>query len=377
MITVLHLITCLDVGGAETLLHDLVVRSDRSMFRHVVVSMLDKGPIGERMRSSGITVYALGMHRGQPTVDAALEFRSILRSESPDILQTWLYHADLLGTLSVRLWGGPPLVWSIHAANMDMSDYRRLSRWVRRGCSWLSGIPNVIIANTEVSRSDHLKLGYHPQQWKLVPNGFDVGKFHIDPLARSSVRQELGLGEDVLLIGMFARYAPQKDHATFLCAAAELLQTEQSVHFVLAGNGINPENHDLSALLTSLDLRDHVHLLGLRRDVARLNAAMDIVSLSSAYGESFSNSIAEAMACGVPCVVTETGFPPHLVGDTGAVVPPRDSHALAEAWREMIAVGAEERKRRGLCARQRIEENYTLDRMVKGYEETYLSLFAN
>ena len=336
--------------------------------------MLGEGVVGERIRTAGISVYTLGMRRGRPSIRAVWQLRSILGQEHPAIMQTWMYHADLLGTLVGALTRRPPLIWCVHAAKLDVTQYRRLTGWTIRFCVWLSRLPRVVVVNSEATYRDHLNLGYRPRQWKTIANGFDLGKFKPDPSARSSLRKELNLSSETLLIGLIARYDPMKDHSTFLQAAAKLAQVEPNVHFVLAGGGVTDQNATLAVQIDRLQLRPRVHLLGLRADMPRINAALDIASSSSSFGESFSNSTAEAMACGVPCVVTDVANLPHLIGDTGLAVPLKDPAALAKGWRQLMAMGQQERQRLGQRARRRIEQHYSLDRMVRGYEELYLSL---
>ncbi len=374
LITVLHLVTGLNMGGAEVLLFDLVSRSDRSTFKHIVVSMLDEGVFGSRIRDNGIVVHCLNMKRGHPSAKSLLRLLSILHDEQPDLIQTWMYHADLLGAIVSGFYRRIPLIWCLHAAELDVSQYGNLTDWTRRLCIRLSWMPAVVTANSEITHRNHVDLGYRPRQWKLIPNGFDLDKFRPDSDARVSLRDELGLTDDAMLIGLIARYDPMKDHTTFLRGAALLHQMEPRVQFVLAGGGVTYENEYLAGLVEELGLQDCVRMLGIRTDISRVTAALDIATSSSSFGESFSNSIAEAMACGVPCVVTDVANLPFLVGDTGVVVPPQNPNALANGWWEMISVGFQDRRLIGLKARTRIELKFSLEQMISGYEELYHSL---
>jgi glycosyltransferase involved in cell wall biosynthesis len=185
----------------------------------------------------------------------------------------------------------------------------------------------------------------------------------------------MSLSAGAVLIGMIARYHLVKDHATFLEAASLLLKSHNQVHFVLAGSGVDMNNAQLRELLSRYDMSPHVHLLGHRKDIARLSAAMDIVSLSS-YCEGFPNAIGEAMACGVPCVATNVGDSALVVGDTGLIVPPRDPYALADAWKELIDMGIEHRQTLGMRARQRVVEKFSLDTIASQYETLYTELLS-
>lgn len=372
MITVLHLITGLSAHGAETMLYKLVARSDRGRFRHVVVSLTNVGTLGERLTALGVPLYTLGMRRGLPNPAAALRFLTLLRRVSPDVVQTWLYHADLLGLLSLLVRRGRvPVVWNIRS-----SYHPGLKSAVAKLCARLSALPTVVVVNSEAGRAIHADLGYHPRRWELIPNGFDLQTLAPDAAARESVRRELGLPGDARLIGLVARLDPQKDHRTFVQAAGILSRRRPEVHFLLVGQGITLKNTTLRQIIEAEGLLGKVHLLGERQDIHRLNAALDIASLSSVYGEGFPNVVGEAMACGVPCVVTDVGDSATIVGDTGRVVPLRDPHALAAAWQELLELGAEEGLALQRRARERIETFFSLDRIVRQYEEMYARLAA-
>ena len=373
VIRVMHLITSLSLGGAQTALSRLVIGLNGVRIASSAVSMTEVGPLGERLQAQGVPVHVLGMRRGQPSPAGLIKLVRLLRRERPHILQTWLYHADLFGLLAAQLAHLPLVVWNVRASNMDMTHYRRLSGWTVKACTWLSGIPKTVVVNSEAGRAFHVQIGYHPQRWVLIPNGVDLHKFRPDPALRADVRRELGLESNALLVGLLARFDPMKDHATFLRAAGLLARTEPAVHFLLAGERMTHDNVALSEMIIQEKLEAQVHLLGLRPDPPRLMAALDIFALSS-VSEGFPNVVAEAMACGVPGVVTNVGDSASIVAETGVVVPPRDPTTLAEGWRTLIALGAQGRQQLGRAASERVRRHYSLEAMVQRYEDLYLSL---
>lgn len=368
MITVLHLITGLDTGGTEMMLYKLVERSDPVRFRHVVVSLTDVGSVGQRITALGIRVYSLRMRRGVPDPRALWRLRAVLLRMRPDVLQTWLYHADLLGVLGATLVR-TPLVWNIRSTLHH--DLGHVVEVVAKLCAWLSRVPAGVVTNSETAKVMHSQLGYRPKQWMVIPNGFDTERFSPDPAARRAVCRELGVSDDSVLIGLVARFHPMKDHQTFLRAAGLLGQRNQEPHFVLIGRGITSDNATLRESIKASGVGDCVSLLGERADLSRLTSALDIATCCSTYGESFPNVIGEAMACAVPCVVTDIGDAARIVGDTGRVIPSRDPQALASAWQELIELGPEGRRELGWRARGRIVERYSLDSVVQQYETLY------
>jgi glycosyltransferase involved in cell wall biosynthesis len=195
----------------------------------------------------------------------------------------------------------------------------------------------------------------------VVANGIDVDRFKPDPAARVLVRRELGLDGDSMVLAHVARVDPMKDHGNLLTAVTKV----PDMRVLLVGTGTE-----------HLPQAPNVVRLGRRNDVARLLAAADLVVSSSAFGEGFSNALAEGMACGLPAVATEVGDAAMIVGDTGLLVPPRDPQMLAAAIRTLAEEGAEARAQRGARARCRIAENFALSRAVERYAELYASLGA-
>jgi glycosyltransferase involved in cell wall biosynthesis len=374
MIKVVHLITSLDSGGAEMMLVKLLTGIDRARFTGCVVSMTDRGRLVDTIQSLRIPVHTLGFRRGVPSLRGFLEFLSLLRRERPHILQTWLYHADLMGLVGSRLCAVPRLAWNLRSSHVDMTCYSRLSGVVLRAAAHLARWPDVVIVNSHAGKASHTSLGYHPRKWAVIPNGFDVKRYQPDRDARVDVRRELGCRPDAPLIGLVARYDPMKDHETFLRAAALITKRTPEVRFVLVGRDVDGRNQTLVRTIAALGLDKVVSLLGERTDVPRIMASLDLFSLSSAFGEGSPNVVGEAMACGVPCVVTDVGDAARIVGETGTVVPPRSPAALADAWSALLALGAGERARLGGAARRRIEADFALPDIVARYESLYEEL---
>ncbi|MFH0787165.1 MAG: glycosyltransferase [Pseudomonadota bacterium] len=374
-IKVLHLITDLDPGGAEIMLFKLLSAMNRDIFDNLVVSMTDIGPIGKKIEKLAVPVWSLKMRRGVPSWKGLKTYWGILARNKPDIIQTWMYHADLLGALAGKNKRTSKLIWNIRCSNMDFSHYRRLTFWVVKLCAWFSSFPDAVIVNSKQGQEHHHELGYHPKRWELIPNGFDLQNFIIDPQARREVRQELGLEENSILIGMIARFDPMKDHQVFLAAATQLVHENTAIFFLLVGEGVTVENSLFRSYLNKDQLGGRLFLLGYRDDVAKLNASLDLAT-SSSCGEGFPNAIGEAMACGVPCVVTDTGDSAYLVGETGISVPPRDPEALAEGWVRLIDMKETGRKALGMAARERIDRFFSIGKVAAQYEALYRRILS-
>ncbi|MGQ3684441.1 MAG: glycosyltransferase family 4 protein [Candidatus Loosdrechtia sp.] len=374
-VSILHIITGLSVGGAETMLYKLLSRIDRNVFTNQVISLTNKGPLAEKIESQGVPVEALGMCRGMPDPVRVWKLSRSIRNKRPDIIQTWMYHADLIGGLAAKFAGHFPIVWNIRHSNLDAKANKKTTIWTAKACALFSGkIPVRIVSCAESSRDVHVGIGYHSGKMLVIPNGFDLEGFRPDTEAKVSVRRELGLETDALLVGMVGRFDLQKDHQNLVLAAKYLKEQGIDVFFVLCGRGVANNNEMLTGWIREAGLTDRFFLLGFRDDIPRLTAALDIACLSSAFGEGFPNVLGEAMACEIPCVATDVGDSANIIGDTGRVVPPKNPVALGKALKELVCMGYEGRAGLGRSARKRIRERFELSKVVKRYEELYMGL---
>lgn len=378
---IIHVITTLGTGGAEMMLLKLLSNINRDLFDSEVITLIDVGPVGEKIHALGIPVKALGMRRGIPDPRGVLRLVKLLKKRRPHLLQTWMYHADLIGGLAARLVGNIPVTWGIHHSTLTLEGNKRTTIWTAKICACLSRmIPEKIVCCSEASKYVHAKLGYVSKKMIVIPNGFDLEAFRPEAEARLSVRRELGISPEAFVIGLVGRFDPQKDHRNFITAAGILINSmgeiKPEIHFVLCGNKITWENWELAEPITKAGLRHRFHLLGRRDDLPRLNAALDISS-SSSYSEGFPSVLGEAMACGVSCVATDVGDSALIVGSTGRVVPPKNPEALASAWRELIQMDLGERAALGAAARQRVLEKFNLPTIVGRYETLYQEIIGS
>jgi glycosyltransferase involved in cell wall biosynthesis len=288
------------------------------------------------------------------------------------VLMTWLYHADFLGTVAAALGPRTQLVWNIRCADMDLSKYGYVSRVLPHVLARIARRPAVVVANSEAGRHIHEQYGYAPRRWEILPNGFDMQSFRPDPARGASMRAALGIDPAAPVVGLFARFDPMKDHATFLNAAEILVRARPDLLFLLAGRGTDSAAFD-TLIGDRAELRGRLILLGERRDVPELMAATDIVVCSS-LTEGFPNTIGEAMASGVPCVSTDVGDAAALIGDTGAVVAKADPPALAQKLKEFLDMAPQARAALGAAARQRIEQKFSLQAVAARYAVLFREL---
>lgn len=361
-IRVLHVITGLGLGGAENMLTSLVLRSADAGMVPSVVSLVPGGENVARIRAAGVPVCDLGMQRGRPDPRAVRKLALAIRAAQPQVIQSWMYHADLLALAARAILPRnerPRLVWGVRCSDMDVSRYGPALRLIIATCARLSARPDAVLVNSHAGRAVHEKLGYRPRRFEVVENGIDTERFRPDPAARTEMRQALGLAPDAIVLAHVARRDPMKDHETFLAALNRL------PYVTGLAIGLGTE---------SLPERPNLRRLGARTDMPRLLAASDFIVSSSAFGEGFPNVLAEGMATGAPAIATDVGDAAHIVGDTGRIVKPRDAEALAWAIGELAAEDAEARAARRAGARARIEAAYPLARAAESYAALYRGL---
>jgi glycosyltransferase involved in cell wall biosynthesis len=353
---VLHVITSLQTGGAETQLATLAIANHAAGRRVAVVSLTPGGVHRERLRIAGVPVLDLGLRRGQASPLSVLRLATVIRTMRPSVLQSWMYHADLLSTVAwllARRWRATRLYWGVRCSDLDMARYgARLVRIVRF-CARLSRLPSAVVANSEIGRDVHRRLGYRAKAFPVIDNGIDTDLYRPDPEARATLRADYALDPDTPLIAVVARVDPMKDYLTFIQALDRL----PGVHAIAVGERTN-ELPDTDRLLR-FGRRDDVHLL---------LAGCDVIVSSSAFGEGFSNALAEGMACGLPAVATNVGDAARLIGDCGRTVPPRDPPALADAIQAVLDADP---RALGVRARARVVEDFSVARMVDAFNRMH------
>lgn len=372
----MFVITGLSTGGAENMLSKLLSAMDRAEFDPVVLSLRDHGTMGSRIEKLGIKVFDIDVRGEIPSLTGILRLRRVVRQVRPDLIQGWMYHGNLAAWLAARM--APvrvPLAWNIRHTIYDLKKEKPITAQVIRVGARLSSTPSRIVYNATVSARLHEKFGYDPSRTVVLPNGFDCERFRPSIEARAGLKRELGVSEDATLIGMVSRYHRVKDHGNYLRAAGMLAARRSDLEFVLVGKGLDPGNGELLKAIDEQGLGGRVHLLGERHDIPYITAGLDIAT-SSSWAEAFPNVVGEAMACGVPCVVTDVGDSSVIVGETGVAVPPRDSAALAAGWGKLLDFSPEQRLRLGAAARQRVVEKYSLASIARQYETMFRAILG-
>jgi glycosyltransferase involved in cell wall biosynthesis len=371
MMRVLHVITGLDLGGAESALAKVAGCLGGQGVHSSVVSLSRPGEMGRRLADTGVPVRDVGITRGRVSIPGLRRLRAVVRQADPDVLHGWMYHGNLAATLAVAARRSPPpLIWSIRQSLYALRDEPLLTRAVIRGGALLSSHADTIVYNSELSRRHHAAAGYSEARTLVIPNGFDLQSFRRDPIAREALRIRMSWDAATTVVCCVARYHPVKNHSGLLAAFGAVRASAPAARLLLIGSGMDESNGELARLVSRHDLRGSIDLVGETKEVAAWLSAADLFCLPS-VAEGFPNVVGEAMACELPCVVTDVGDNSRLLGGTGWLAPRGDASALRRALAEAVSATPAERASRGRLARQRIEGCFSLPSVAQSYLELY------
>lgn len=368
---VLNIITGLKGGGAEAVLYRLATNDVRNT--HIVISLMDEGKYGALLKNCGIDVFCLNMPKGRLTLVGIVKLWRVLREHRSDIVQTWMYHADLLGGVVARLAGIRNVFWNIRHADLEPGDSSMATILIARICARLSDVvPKKIVCCAERAMHVHAELGYSKAKMVVIGNGYQLGEFKPNVNWAENIRREFGL-PNVLVLGMVGRFEALKDHENLFKSLALVRQRSVNFKVFLVGENMDANNRRVLAWLETYQLTESVLLLGQRGDIPQIMNALDIHLLSSS-SEAFPNVLAEAMACGTPCITTDVGDAAMIVGDTGWVVPPKRPELLAQAIDSALnewQTNAQAWGKRQQSCRRRITENFSLEKMIDSYHSVW------
>lgn len=360
------------VGGAEMMLLKILKNLNKNLYQPSVISLTTLGDLGQSIINIGIPVYAVGLTKSLNLPFKILKMFWLLNQIRPSIVHSWMYHADLIGGLLAYILRVKFIVWCLRNSGLSKNRNKRSTQLIVKFCSYLSHIiPDRIVSCSKVAVFNHESLGYSSEKFTVIPNCFNLNEFKPDSSYKSVLCKELNIPNTCKFVGIVGRYDPQKNHIGFLESAFYVVQNHPKVQFVLVGSGIDHNNKSLMSKIYELGLHDHCHLLGLRKDIAKIMTSFDVLVSSSSWGEGFPNVVGEAMSCGVPCVVTDVGDSSFIVGEAGIVVSINDTKALANGINNILYLNIREYNLLCASARSRIEKKFNITKIVQEYESIY------
>ena len=366
------LIRRLTIGGAERQLVELSTGLDRNIFDVTVLCFYRGGEFVEELAKANIPVISLNKKGRWDIFRFLWRLRAMLRKIQPDVIHSYMTGANLVATLLKPVLPPTRIVWGIESAYIDHANYSWLERVTSPLEIILSRLPELIVFNSFAGRELHQSAGFARSRAVVIHNGINTERFAPNRKSGLLLRESWRIPNGALLIGIVGRVNPIKDHTTFLRAAAIFARSRPEARFICIGGGPRKYADELQALGRQLGLTDRVIWPGFVGDMPAAYNALDLCC-SSSYGEGTSNAIAEAMACAVPCVVTNVGDSAFIVGDTGIVVPPKDPEALAAGWTALLNLMTQN-PLLGNAARARIESRLSLSALIRDTSQALLAL---
>jgi glycosyltransferase involved in cell wall biosynthesis len=366
---VVFLIRDLNYGGAQRQLVTLVKALHQEDCLDVtVLHFYSGGPLLKDLIDRGIPTISLEKQERWDVLGFFSRLFWHLKRIQPDVLHGYLGESNIAAIFMKPFFPSTRIIWGIRGSNTPSGRYGWLGNLLSLLERLLSSFTDLIIVNSHTGKTDYLDRGYAPDKMVVISNGIDTERFQPDSEAGAKVRSEWGISENTILIGLVGRLSPMKDHPTFLQAAALLSKEREDVRFVCVGVGDENYAKELYQLADDLGISEKIIWAGGRSDMPAVFNALNIACSSSSDGEGFPNVVGEAMACGVPCVVTDVGDSAWIVGDKGIVVPPKNPEALAAGWNSLLNLALTDKLALAEKARKTIVEKFSVKNLVRETE---------
>lgn len=366
----LHIITTIGIGGAETMLLRLIKHKPDLLKSTIVICLTDNDEIGHILESMGVRVINLGIHNWSSFFKAFFKIKKIIQNEKPDIVHTWMYHANILGGIAAFLAKNKNIIWSIRRSEFTSGESLSTYIVMKIGAMLSNVIPKVIVCVAESGLKNHQSYGYKSDRMIVIPNGFDLEHLKHNPVIRKEIRKELNIYDDEIIIGCVGRFREPKGYEVLIASSIDVIKHNKKVRYLLIGHNLDQQNTILMEWINKTGFTDHFLLLGQKHNIAEYMSAMDIFCLPS-ITEGFPNVVGEAMASALPCVATSVGDVQKITGNNAIVVQPKNKKSLSKGLLEMLNMDNEKRHKMGLRGRIKIEEEYPVKLICEKHYNLY------
>jgi glycosyltransferase involved in cell wall biosynthesis len=368
---ILHIITSLGLGGAESVLYRLVANDKKN--ESVIISLTGHSYYSDLFKSIGVEVYHIDLKNNFLNPKDIFELIFLVKKVSPDIIQTWMYHANLIGGLVSFFFSRKKIYWNLRASFNTKTNTLNSNILFRISVFFSYILPFKIICCSKSVKINHEELGFNKKKMVTINNGYDINYLFDNKKLRQNQHLRFQFNDDMKIFGTAARFHPDKDFHNLLKSFCILKSKGiEKFRLLLVGENVTNQNIELTTLIKNFNLSEHVLLLGVQKNIVEFMNSIDIYVLSS-KSEGFPNVLAEAMACKIPCITTNVGEAKDIVRDHGWVVPSQMPNLLADAL-SCAAFEIENKckwqKRKDEC-RKIIVNNYSLSRMINNYNKIW------
>ncbi|MAH97808.1 MAG: hypothetical protein CMA12_00455 [Euryarchaeota archaeon] len=374
---ILHIISGLNSGGAEGVLCRLVINDKRNT--HYVVSLTNKGFYGKDLEKNKIFLKSLMIKKNIFIFIKFIQLVFLIRHIKPDVVQCWMYHAELFGGLAAKLSGIKKIFWNIRNSDLNPLWSKKSTIYLAKLCSFFSNsVPTKIISCSRKSTITHVHMGYKKNKILLIPNGFDDKKFTFKAQNYLNWREKLKISRKIVVFGFVGRWNSQKDFETLFKAFSNFLSENNNkkiFKLLLIGSQLNSSNKKFLRQIKKYNLNKHIIYLD---ETNRINEVINIIDIgifSSKGNEGFPNVIAEKMLTRIPCIVSDVGDASIIVGNTGWVFKRRDWLDLSRKIKFVynnIYVHKFKWNRKKNESRNRIKNHFSLNKMISDYHKIWV-----
>ncbi len=366
---ILHIISSFGEGGAQAILSNYC-KFGQEKHKLLLISLSSQNVYSENFKDLGINTITLPLSLNLKLFKNLVDLFFIILKFNPDIIQSWLYHADLVASL-YGFFLNKKVIWSIHNSDLPSSSLSFSLKVIIRLNAFLSYFsPKIIICCANSAKNYHTTLKYCKKKLKVIFNGYPFDYFKPSEYTRQIVRKELDIGKKDIFFGMVARYHPVKGHKIFLNAISKALRKNSKIKVIMIGSNVDKNNKELSDLIKKLNLSNTIKLTGSVSNIACYLQALDFCVLPS-YSEGFPNVIVESMACGVPPIASDVGDIRSMIDGNGWLVEPGNINSLTLAIEECSLISIEERRKMGLKCLDTVNKRFSLQKMCLEYEKIY------
>jgi len=367
----LFVATGLNIGGAERAMYTLIKNGLNEEYVIKVISLRDMGHYGEKFKSDNIEVFCLNLQNPLNLFSGVFKIFKLTREFEPDLVQGWMYHGNIF-SLFVSLFARikPKVFWGVRQTIYDIRKEKLLTRIIIKAGARLSFLAHFIIYNSRKSQNQHESIGFSKKNGIYIPNGFNLSTWKSSDRKRKAIRKELKIPESSFVIGYIGRYHQMKNIELLFKAMESVLSKNSDLYFLVVGKNTDIKNSKLKPYYDHLPSKQVVSL-GERTDIPEVIRCIDLLCLTSAWGEGFPNVLGEAMAVGTPCVATDIGDSSLIIGETGWVIPSNNTKLLVKSINLALFESASAYALRSLSAKKRISENYNIENIVNRYCDVY------